>query len=208
MKKTGFMLYLVLITFLFVTSCSPTIRFDVDGPSKKEKRVYLQEVSDKRPVNERVGYKIFYVDSISDEDYPEGFAAEFRMGIRDALEDYFIIVKDKSSADVVLHVDVHHFYGEYSQTVKTVFWEYGSALLLFIPRLLTDAIPYNEFAGRVAFDMSFDFQRGNHIQKSIDVKVTDSVTTYMRGSADTASRLSNAASPKLDSVMKEIMHQL
>ena len=165
MKKAIISIYIVLAYTLFISSCSPTIRFDVDGLSTRRISLYLYPIEDKRPVNERIGYTIFYVDSISDEDYAEGFVKEFQEGLAGSLEEYFILVENQKDADIVLRTTVHHFYGEYSQTVKTVFWEYGTALLLFIPRLFTDAIPYNSFAGRVAFDLSFSYKAKKQVYK-------------------------------------------
>jgi hypothetical protein len=208
MKKIGIPLYIILAYLLFFSSCSPTIQFKFKNPKRSQKTIYVKSVRDIRPVNERVGYKIFYIDSISDDDYADGFLNEFNEGLNDALQDCFKLVENEEEADIKLEVTVIHFYGEYSQSVKTVFWEYGSGLLLFIPRLLTDAIPYNHFAGRAAFKLEFSSASSEPIQKTVDIKITDTVTSYARGSADTASRLSKAASPQFENAIREVKDEL
>jgi hypothetical protein len=208
MKKLGIILYLILAYILFFSSCSPRIRFDPGLNVPHKNRVFMHGIKDLRPVNEKQGYKIFYIDSISDDDYKPGFRTEFKQAIYKKLHESFIFVSDEKKADVVLNIIVNHFYGEYSRSVKTVFWEYGTVLLLFIPRLATDAIPYNSFAGRVTIDLLFTTKNGRSISKSLDVKVTDKVSTYRRGNADTASRLSKAASPRLNTILKEVLNEI
>jgi len=207
MKKILLIVYITAAYILFLSSCTPTIRFDIE-PQKEfpRRKIYIQQVEDRRPVNERRGYKIFYVDSISDEDYADGFLNEFKGGLGKGLEEHFSIVSDKDTAEVTLNVTVHHFYGEYSQTVKTVFWEYGTGLLLFIPRLVTDAIPYVAFAGRVSIEFAFETADGQRINRTLDVTVTDDVTPYTRGSANTASRLSKAASVEITRIFEEVLN--
>ncbi|MBW1767162.1 MAG: hypothetical protein JRJ02_05775 [Deltaproteobacteria bacterium] len=208
MKKLGIILYFALAYIIFFSSCSPRIRFDTGLQGPQIKRIFLQKLEDIRPINEKEGYKIFYVDSISDKDYDHGFLAEFRRGLIKKLDESFILVLDKEKADIVMDISVRHFYGEYSQSVKTVFWEYGTVILLFLPRLITDAIPYNRFAGRVAMDLSFTGKDGKKISRSLDIKITGNVCTYKRGSAGTASRLSEAASPELNAILREILDEI
>ena len=115
----------------------------------------------------------------------------------------FTIVQSRDRADAVMTCAVKHFYGEYFRTVKAGVWEFSSALLLFIPRLVTDAIPYNAFAGRAAMDISFVMKDGRKFNKSFDLKIVDTVSTYRRGNYDTAARLSAATSKKLNKIVRE-----
>jgi len=208
MKKLAAIVYIILAYVLFFSSCSPRIRFDLGRSGPRKDKIFMHKIEDLRPVNEKEGYKIFYIDSISDEDYEQEFITEFRHGIFEKLKESFVIVQDEQNADVVLDISVRHFYGEYSRTVKTVFWEYCTAILLFIPRLVTDAIPYNSFAGRIAMDLIFTTKNNRKIFKSLVAMVTAKVSTFKRGNADTASRLSKAASPKLSTLLGEVMNEI
>ncbi len=209
MKKFSVIICLAAVVALLFSSCTPTIRFNLDPDTNlKSHKIYIQSIEDLRPVNERVGYQIFYVSSITDLDYKDGFLNEFRGGFQDGLGEVTTLVSEKKDSDVTLQVTIHHFYGEYSQTVKTVLWEYGTALLLFIPRLVTDAIPYNSFAGRVAMDLRFEGKDGVKTLRLVDVTVTDSVITYKRGSADTANRLSRAASVETTRILEDVLNEL
>jgi hypothetical protein len=209
MKKVLLVVYVVCASILFLSSCTPTIRFDLEPETEfAQHKIYIQQVADHRPVHERRGYKIFYVDSISDKDYANGFLNEFKGGLGDGLGEHFLLVTDPSAATFTLVVTVNHFYGEYSQTVKTVFWEYGTGLLLFIPRLVTDAISYVAFAGRVAIDFEISTNDGRTLKRSLDVTVTDDVPPYTRGSASTASRLSKAASKEITQIFTEVLREI
>jgi len=194
--------------FIFYFACSPTIRFTV-LPTKtvatKKIKLFINSISDNRPYNEKIGYKIFYVESISDKDYENGFINEFRTGITRALKEKFILVSNKKDADLILDVTVEHFYGEYSRGVMTVFYEKASIILLYIPRLFTDFISYNTFAGRISFTLGFTLRReGGEIRKKIDERIVEEVSTYSRSSSTTASSLSSAANEKLEKLLSDV----
>lgn len=208
MKKLIIFVFIVLVMGAFLSSCTPRIRFDLEPTTVNRKRIFIDTIEDFRPLNERQGYKIFYVDSISDDDYEGGFLNEFKRGFISSLGDSFTLVSQAEHSDISLKLSVYHFYGEYSQTVKTVLWEYGTVILLFIPRLVTDLIPYNTFAGRVAIDLSFTGKNGIKVNRSLDVNVTDSVSTYKRSSSGTSSRLSKAASVEMNKIFQEVLTKI
>jgi hypothetical protein len=208
MKKKLFvillLLYLPVMYLLFIHSCAPRMRFCIDPLQGGARlRLFIGEMSDERPRNERIGYKVIYINSISDEDYRGGFGNELRNGMERGFGKAFTIVHNRDRADVVMACAVRHFYGEYFRTVKAGVWEFGTALLLFIPRLVTDAIPYNTFAGRAAMDVSFVMKDGRKFKRSFDIKIVNSVSTYRRGNYDTAARLSRAASKELNKIVRE-----
>jgi hypothetical protein len=208
MKKLGLFFYIILAYILFFSSCSPKIQFTGSPPGSRNYKIFIKNVVDLRPVNEKTGYSIFYIKSISDDDYEKDFLTEFKQGIYKKISESFTIVTEQQDADTVLNISVNHFYGEYSRTVKTVIWEYGTIILLFIPRLITDAFHYNSFAGRVAMEFVFITKDGRNITKSLDIKVKDKVSTYKRGSASTVSLLGKVASPEIDTIMRGAIDEI
>jgi hypothetical protein len=86
--------------------------------------------------------------------FPKGFPGDFREGLRTSLGRTVELVDSASAADMTMKVTVRHFYGEYFRSFEAALLEFGSGLLLFLPRLVTDAIPYNAFAGRAALFIS------------------------------------------------------
>lgn len=193
----------ILIFTLFMF-CSPQIRFSPPDAKQSNIKLFINKIKDARPVNEHVGYKIFYVSSISDADYKQGFAVEFRRAISDAMGGSFQIVEASNKADLMLDIEVLHFYGEYSQSVKSVFLEYTGFLCLYIPRLITDAIPYNHFAGRAKFSFRFNKKTGIVIKKKIDVLVSKKVSTYNRSPAATVSMLGHASETEIHRIIREV----
>jgi hypothetical protein len=211
MKKKLFiiapLMYLPVMYLLFIHSCAPRIRFYIEPASGARQHLFIGEMRDERPRNERIGYKVIYINSIADDDYPGGFGNELRNGMERGFGKAFTIVHNREGADAVMTCVVKHFYGEYFRTVKAGVWEFGTALLLFIPRLVTDAIPYNAFAGRAAMEVSFDMKDGRKFDTSFDTKIVDTVSTFRRGNYDTAARLSNAASGELNTIVRDAFHR-
>jgi hypothetical protein len=197
--------YIPIAYLLFFHSCAPRITFDITPvEGRAMQRLFIYEIRDARPLNEKTGYDIVYIRSISDGDYPKGFGSEFGAGLRRSLGNAFTVVDNSDAADVTMQVTVKHFYGEYFRSFEAALCEFGSAPALFLPRLVTDAIPYNAFAGRAAVDVSVVRKNGKTIIRSLDVKVTDRVATYQRGRYDTAARLCRAASPEWNALIAEL----
>ncbi|MBN1533460.1 MAG: hypothetical protein JXA20_12400 [Spirochaetes bacterium] len=192
---------------LLLFSCTPELHFTIDPQLRHAPApgLYIEEIDDRRPQNEKTGYDVLYLKSISDGDYRKGFAAELDGALRKSLGRAFRIVPDRDGAELRMKVTVRHFYGEYDRSVTATVYELGSALLLFIPRLVTNMIPYDRFAGRAAMDLAFTDSRGATAVKSFDVLVRDTVSAYRRGSAHTAAELCGATSRELNRIVGEIL---
>jgi hypothetical protein len=194
---------LAVLCLVLLASCAPHINFNIEVPDGQAKKLFIRGVRDNRPYNEKLGYKVFFIKSIADTDYKIGFTEEFRAGLTRGLGKEVELVGAAEDADLILDVKVNHFYGEFARTVKTVVYEYLSWILLGIPRLFTDFIPYNDFAGRAAMDLTFTRRDGSSFTRSFDLKFNDTANTYHRSSAFTAARLCKAASPEISRIVSD-----
>ncbi len=57
-------------------------------------------------------------------------------------------------------------------------------------------------------DLRFEGKDGVKTNRMVDITVTDSVTTYKRGNADTANRLSHAASVETTRILEDVLNEL
>lgn len=190
-----------------MSACAARIHFDIaplEAIPAPRLRLAIDSITDARPPNERSGYDIFYITSISDADYDHGFVNELRAALVTALDEPFTLVDSETDADVHLDVVARHFYGEYARSVKTVFLEYAACILLCLPRLISDAIPYNHFAGRAALQLRFTWADGSELIRELDVRVVEEVSTYRRSAAATAAMLSDALQPQLSAAIIEV----
>lgn len=194
----------VLCASLTTISCAPRIAFPIESSTPSPPRLALGEIIDARPVHEHVGYKIFYIDSITDSDYAEGFVPTFRQGLTEALQQHFQLVDTGAATDLTLEVEVRHFFGEYARPLESVVFENLALLCLGIPRLVGDLIPYNAFAGRVSFVMRFGDPDGQRWEREVDVQVYDQVATIRRNPAATADMLGSAATEQLEQVFMDV----
>lgn len=205
MKKSA-MLLPILGVFLF--SCSPQIRLRIPRSKLERPAVTLEKIADLRPPNERLGYKIFYVSSISDSDYTRGFLPTFEKGLKKGLAKYFELHTDSSVEFLRMRVEVLHFYGEHSRSLRSVLLEKLAWGLLQTPRLITNFLPYNHFAGRVTIGFTIETPAGSIISDSLDVKVVKNIGFYRRGSWGTAAILSNAAQKELGRTLEEMVTKI
>ena len=196
---------MIVVALVLMSGCAPKIYFKLDSIKTEKPKLFIGDIQDLRPVNERQGYKIFYIKSINDEDYKKGFMIEFKNGLFKSLERPFEIVSQADDADYRLTVKVSHFYGEFSHTVKTVFYEYCAYTCLFIPRLITDFIPYNAFAGRVAMELTFKKKNGETAGKTIDLNVAEKVSTWHRHNGYVTKKLCQAAAPEIDQAVNALL---
>ena len=148
--------YIPLAYFLFFFTLPPVVNFDhfLEEYQPRSLKLYLAPTLDQRPHNEKTGYKTWYVSSIADGDYEQAFGDEINQALAKSLQPTFVLEKNKKDADLTVQVEVKHFYGEYFRTVEAALWELYTGVALFLPRVVSDFIPYNHFAGRVAMNIT------------------------------------------------------